>query len=93
MDWRGILTGQAGGRMGKACFLGPWRLGRADDGGGSCLLGGPQNAEPAYGLGQFLTLQSLRRDPGMSRNHPGVEAGGWPQDSPRQLPGRVSQMH
>lgn len=41
MDWSGVLSRQAGGRKGEACFLGPWCLGKADD-GGSCLLGGPK---------------------------------------------------
>lgn len=41
MDGSGVLTRQAGVRMGEACCLGPWHLGRADD-GGSCLPGAPK---------------------------------------------------
>lgn len=44
MDGSGVLTRQPGGRTGEAWFLGPWHVGRANDGGGgrSCLLGAPK---------------------------------------------------
>lgn len=88
MDGSGVLTRQPGGRTGEAWFLGPWHVGRADDGGGEVLpSGGPQNAEPACGLGQFLTFQSLRRDPGMSKNRCRVEAGARPQRFPSPASG------
>lgn len=76
MDGSGVLTRQPGGRTGEAWFLGPWHVGRADDGeGGGPAFWGPPKCRACMW-------------PGPVSDFPVFEKGPWDEQKPLSRGGR-----